>query len=232
MAEGVNRRDGRAERWRDHRAARRAAFVDAAFRALDEHGPDAGMAHLARAAGVSKPRLYRHFADKADLVAAVAERVVSLVRCRLEPALREPAPPRMRVREGVRAYLGVVAEHPNVFRFLCRHRYAEQASRDRQVAAAVIAAMLTDQLGGFGIESDGVRPWAHGLVGAVEAAGSWWLDHPGMDIEQVTDHITTLVWGALEAALREEGVPPGGGSHGTGNTPQPARGRQAHGSRS
>lgn len=232
MAEGVNRRDGRAERWRDHRAARRAAFVDAAFRALAEHGPDAGMAQVARAAGVSKPRLYRHFADKADLVSAVAERVVELVWRRLEPALREPAPPRVRVHAGVRAYLSVVGEYPDVFRFLCRQRFAEQAGRDRQAAAGAVAAMLTEHLAAFGVESAGVQPWAHSLVGAVEAAGSWWLEHPEMESEQVADYLTTVVLGALDCALRAEGIPSGGGFGDLENTPQPAKGRRTHGSRS
>ncbi|PXY20441.1 hypothetical protein BAY59_31940 [Prauserella coralliicola] len=203
---GSGHSDGRTERWREHRAARRAEFVDAAFRAIDKHGPAVGMAEIAREAGVAKPRLYRHFADKAELHEAVSRRTFALVRDRLAPALTEPAPLRVRVRMSVRAYVGVLAEHPNVFRFVCAARAGEQARAERTAAAGPIAAMLDEYLRAFGVDSRGAAPWAHGLVGAVEAAGNWWLDHPGLPEEEIVDYLTTLVGGAIEAVLRSEGV--------------------------
>ncbi|MBK1786478.1 TetR/AcrR family transcriptional regulator [Prauserella cavernicola] len=198
--------DGRSARWREHREARRAQFVDAAFRALDRLGPSAGMADIAREAGVAKPRLYSHFADKAALHDAVSRRTFALVRDRLAPALSGPAPIRERVSESVRAYLGVLGEHPNVFRFVCAARAGRQASEERTAAAGPVAAMLGEYLRAFGVESEGASPWAHGIVGAVEAAGNWWLDHPELPEEQLADYLTTLVAGAIEAALRSEGV--------------------------
>ncbi|WP_199434919.1 TetR/AcrR family transcriptional regulator [Qaidamihabitans albus] len=207
MTESVNRHtDGRAERWRAHRLARRAEFVDAAFRALDRYGPGAGMADIAREAGVSKPRLYRHFADRAELLAAVADRAAELVWRRLAPAMHEPAPIRARVRQSLRAYFGVVDEHPNVFRVVCGSRSGELVAENRGAAAGAIAAMLGQYLHAFGVESEGTRPWAHGIVGAVEAAGGWWLEHPSMDRDRIVDYLTTLVAGAIEAALRSEGI--------------------------
>ncbi|MGH3547151.1 MAG: TetR/AcrR family transcriptional regulator [Pseudonocardiaceae bacterium] len=51
-----------------HREQRRAALVQAAMRAIRQHGPDVAMDDIATEAGVSKPILYRHFLDKGGLI--------------------------------------------------------------------------------------------------------------------------------------------------------------------
>src|ERR1700712_3460583 len=64
-------KDGRASRWDEHREARRGELVEAAVAAIDEHGPTASVAQISTSAGVSRPVLYRYFADKEDLYRAV-----------------------------------------------------------------------------------------------------------------------------------------------------------------
>lgn len=56
-------------------AARRTALLDAAERVLAEHGPEAPVAAVARAARSSVGTLYRHFPTLADLRLAVADRL-------------------------------------------------------------------------------------------------------------------------------------------------------------
>ncbi|GAB2785233.1 TetR/AcrR family transcriptional regulator [Amycolatopsis magusensis] len=212
MPEGVNRVDGRSERWRAHRVARRAEFVDAAFAALAEHGPGVGMAEIAAAAGVSKPRLYRHFADKAELFGAIVDRTSRLLWQRLEPALTEPAPIHQRVRQALEAYLGLVDEHPQVFRFIgSRRRHdlgegADPVAEDKKVLAAVITTIFTDELRARHADSGGAEVWAHGIVGAVEAATEWWLERRTMSRESLTEYLTVLVWSAVDGALRTQGI--------------------------
>ncbi|HET8950596.1 MAG TPA: helix-turn-helix domain-containing protein, partial [Solirubrobacteraceae bacterium] len=54
---------------------RRALIVEAAGRLFGEHGYDGTrLDDVARAAGVTKPVLYRHFADKTALYLALLER--------------------------------------------------------------------------------------------------------------------------------------------------------------
>src|SRR5690349_4232387 len=72
------REDGRRSRWSAHREQRRAVLVEAAVQAVLRHGADADMARVAAVAGVSKPVLYRYFADKAELWLAVGEHVARL----------------------------------------------------------------------------------------------------------------------------------------------------------
>ncbi len=60
-------RDGR-------RAERRTQLLDAAVDAIRDIGPGVTMEQLAKAGGVTKPILYRHFGDREGLIGAIAER--------------------------------------------------------------------------------------------------------------------------------------------------------------
>lgn len=102
--------DGRTTRWERHRAERREEFVLAAVRAIDSLGPDASVADIAAEAGVSKPVLYRYFADKSELHAAVGAWAADLVLARVLTAVLAPASARDRVTAGVAAYLDTLGE--------------------------------------------------------------------------------------------------------------------------
>ncbi len=80
--------DGRRRRWAEHRVRRRAAFVAAGGRAIDEHGPDASAEQIAAAAGVSRTVLYRYFRDREELRQAIADGVVATVLAGVLPLLR------------------------------------------------------------------------------------------------------------------------------------------------
>ncbi len=79
--------DGRNTRWEEHRRERRKALVEGALDAIRTHGPRVGMDEIATAAGTSKTVFYRHFADRAGLHRAVAERVDRIVLRDLARAL-------------------------------------------------------------------------------------------------------------------------------------------------
>jgi len=96
--------DARRDRWRKHRIARRKEFVEAALRALDTHGPDLGMEDVAAEAGVTKPVLYRHFDDKADLYVALGQRGTEILFERLIPAINAELAPVPRIRMALDAF--------------------------------------------------------------------------------------------------------------------------------
>ena len=122
---GNGKDDGRTKRWAAHRDQRRAELVLAAVRAIDRHGPDASIADIAAEAGVSKPVLYRYFADKDELHVAVGQWGAREVLARMVPALGSDAPMRERIAEATDAYLATLEEHPQVFLLLVRHRGAD-----------------------------------------------------------------------------------------------------------
>ena len=57
----------------ERRRKRRAQMVQAAMDAVRRHGAGVSVAEIAAAAGITKPVLYRHFTDRADLQRAVGE---------------------------------------------------------------------------------------------------------------------------------------------------------------
>src|SRR3546814_11180371 len=119
---------GRGER----RGVRRGELLDAAVEAIRVAGPGATMEQLARAGGVTKPILYRHFRDRDGLITAIAERVgadlLSSVQAPLAPELEQP----QRVLQStLAAYVGFSEGEPPPSQFLIRtapHRRAGGAT--------------------------------------------------------------------------------------------------------
>jgi AcrR family transcriptional regulator len=69
--------------------AKRERLLAAAERVFAEHGLDAPMPAVARAAGAGVGSLYRQFPSKDDLVAALAERRLLRIGARLDDALSQ-----------------------------------------------------------------------------------------------------------------------------------------------
>lgn len=207
-----SRGDGRRERWHEHRQARRTEFVEAAVRAINEHGADVGMDEIAAEAGVSKPVLYRHFSDKSDLHVAVGQWGSEVLLDRLAPAITEGGTPNERIRRIIDTYLGFIEQYPDLYRFVVHRHFAERPLRDDPVAEekTVIANALSRLLGqymrAFGLDSGGVEPWSHGLVGMVQASGEWWLERQSMSRENLTDYLAQLIWYAIDGVLRSGGI--------------------------
>ena len=207
---GTGSSDGRRTRWEAHRAARRTEFVDAAMRVLAEVGPDFGIEQVALEAGVTKPVLYRHFADKADLVEAMGERGTTILLDRLMPALNSEEAPLPRIRKSIDAVLGALEEFPNLYWVLARHAPIEGGSdvvrEDKEIIATALSALLGDYLRAFGLDSGPAEPWAYGVVGFVQNTAEWWLERRSMSRESVTEYLTVLVWAAIDGFVRQHGV--------------------------
>jgi AcrR family transcriptional regulator len=201
--------DGRSTRWSAHREARREELVLAAVAAIDRHGPEASIEDIAATAGVSKPVLYRYFADKTDLFAAVGTWGANTVLERLMPALVAEGTLRERVDLGCDAYLAALEEHPNVFLLLVQHRVGGQSdplADGKAAIAAAIARVMGDVLRGFGVDAGGAEPWAHGLVGLGLSTGEWWLTRRTMTRTAVAGYLASFVWHALAGIGTAYGV--------------------------
>lgn len=182
------------------------------MRALAEHGPDVGMDHIAAEAGVTKPVLYRHFTDKADLFVALGQRGTEILFDRLLPALNTEEAPVPRIRRSLDAFFTTVEEHPHLYRVLVRRSFAKAAvekdivAEDKELIANAIAALLGDYLRVLEIDDGGAEPWAHGIVGMVQNVSEWWLERRTMSREAVVAYLTELIWSAIDGFTRAHGV--------------------------
>jgi AcrR family transcriptional regulator len=220
MSDGVKRdskheanapADARRDRWRSHRAARREEFVEAALRALAAHGPELGMEHVAAEAGVTKPVLYRHFTDKADLIIALGHRGTEILFERLIPAMNIEEAPIPRIRKSLDAFFSVIEEFPNLYRLLVRRSLGEASdadvvAEDKEVIAAALATLLGDYMRAFQLDSGPAEPWAYGIVGMVQNVGEWWLERKTMARDAVVEYLTQVIWAAIDGILRANGV--------------------------
>ncbi|WP_092785355.1 TetR/AcrR family transcriptional regulator [Actinokineospora terrae] len=209
---GAGTGDARRDRWKSHRAARREEFVEAALRALAEHGPDLGMEHVAAAAGVTKPVLYRHFTDKADLFVALGHRGTEILFERLIPAMSREEAPLPRIRRSLDAFFSIIEEYPNLYRLLVRSTFADRridndiVAEDKEVIANALAALLGDYMRAYQIDSGGAEIWGHGIVGMVQNVGEWWLERRTMSRDAVVEYLTMTIWAAIDGTMRGYGV--------------------------
>ncbi|MDG4801091.1 TetR/AcrR family transcriptional regulator [Micromonospora sp. WMMD980] len=206
-------RTGRRDRWAGHREQRRQELIGAAVQALLRHGPAVDMDQVAATAGVSKPVLYRYFADRAQLWLAVSEVVAARVVDAIAPAVAEVREERALVEATIDAYLSVIESEPSLYRFLVHeagHPGIQQVvtGTSRQVATG-LARVIGDRLRALGLDAGPAEPWAYGLVGFVQAVGDWWTTH-GQPIrrEALTDYLTTLLWSGIEGVRRGADLPP------------------------
>ena len=210
-AAGTAPRDGRRTRWEKHRAERRAEFVSAALRVLSDVGPEFGIEQVALEAGVTKPVLYRHFSDKADLVAAMGERATETLLDRLIPALNSEDAPLPRIRKSVDAFFGLLEEFPNLYWVLARHTppgeaAADVVTEDKEIIATGLSALLGDYLRAFDMDSGAAEPWAFGVVGFVQSTAEWWLERRSMSRESVVEYLAIAIWSAIDGFARQRGV--------------------------
>src|SRR5690606_1430757 len=216
MADGVKngstRSDARRDRWRRHRIERRAEFVEAALRAIDKHGPDFGMEDVAAEAGVTKPVLYRHFTDKADLLVALGQKGTEILFNRLMPALNQELAPLPRIRRVIDAVFTTVEEYRDLYRLLvhppphaAEPPSTDIAQEDKRLIASAVTAVLGDYMRAFGMDSGAAEPWAHGVVGLVQNVGEWWLERRSMSKEAVVEYTTEIIWAAIDGVLRQHG---------------------------
>lgn len=200
-------KDGRTTRWAEHREGRRSTLVEAAVSAIDEHGPDASIARIAKAAGVTKPVLYRYFDDKSELHAEVGRWYAQQILDRIVPELAAHGPVRTKVTRAVDGYLSLLSEHPQVFLLVVRHRSTDAVLADGKAAiAATFARVIGDGLRALEVDAGGAEPWAEGVVGLGLSVGEWWLSRGTMSRTAVRDYLSGFLFHAFAGITEEYGV--------------------------
>src|SRR5690554_5561170 len=129
-----------------HHGNLRSALIGTALNALEQDGPAAlSLRGLARSVGVSATAVYRHFANKDDLLAAIATEGFEGMSAEMSARLaREPNADRLRRLEILgEGYVGYVVSHPGHYQIMFGKRMVERASYpDLQQAASHSYGML------------------------------------------------------------------------------------------
>src|SRR5689334_10075836 len=127
---------GTAELREQHRNEKRERIEQAAARVFAEHGfREAGIADVAREAGVATGSIYNYFASKEELLFATTFAEIDELERRMAAAIDPTAPADEQLRAMIGAYHGFYRDRPEGFRMLMAG--LERSSRDKGGAEAV-----------------------------------------------------------------------------------------------
>ncbi|MFI9508518.1 TetR/AcrR family transcriptional regulator [Nocardia sp. NPDC052566] len=195
----------------------RAEIVDAAIRVIDRDGPRPSMDDIAREARITKPRLYRQFADKADLYTEISNQLARWATAAAGTDLTLVLqPPRIALRRVLAGYADSILAHPNVFRFLGQAQAAQGGDGSvlqfdlGRAAAGRFAKQAREVAESIPIDADGIDYLARAVVGVVVSITDLWLGDaalPGAErTAEFVDQATEFVWGLIDGFLRGKGI--------------------------
>ncbi|WP_328402591.1 TetR/AcrR family transcriptional regulator [Nocardia sp. NBC_00403] len=199
------------------RTITREEIVDAAIRVIDRDGPRPSMDDIAREAHITKPRLYRQFADKADLYTEIGNRMAKAAGAAAGNDLTLMLqPPRTALRRVLTGYADSILEHPNVFRFLGQAHVTQKADGSvlqfdlGRAVAGRFAEQAREIAESIPIAATGIDYLACAVVGVVVAITDLWLgdaevSRPATTVEFV-DQAVEFVWGLIDGFLRRQGI--------------------------
>ena len=203
---------GSVSRWAGQRERRRVEFVDAALSAIAEHGPQTSTEQIAGHVGVTRTKLYRHFADAADLQRAIAQRAAEMLNTELAPLWTPHGSMAQIIEAGVGAHVRFLVEHGNLYRYLARCSLGEDGRAPDAIAdirltvGTQLDALFTVYLNAFGVGTD-PQPLAFAFVGLVESATGRWLDQPGSTSQdRLVADLVRWIWLLVDDTLRAGGV--------------------------
>jgi AcrR family transcriptional regulator len=129
----------------DAKVALRETLIAAALNILEADGEEPSLRAVARAVGVSAMAPYRHFVDKAGLLAAVADHGFKLLGSALIAADDQPDAREALYAQGM-AYIDFARTNPGLFRLMYSHQYGnastEAVRRTYEVLAKRVAGIL------------------------------------------------------------------------------------------
>ena len=190
--------DGRSTRWQKHRDERRRELLRSVRLVVAEHGDDLSMEQISDATGTSKSVLYRYFADRAGLQAAMGEWAMGVIVRSLDEAAAASAKgegsaaAQESLAAMIRAFVTLAGNSPNVYRF-CDTAVNRFAPEETGGFFNSVAGQLAERLG---LSGEQARLWSAGAIGFVRAATETWLSRPDRPEEFATT-ITHWLWATL-----------------------------------
>lgn len=204
-ARGPGRPAGRTAR--DGVLADRDTLLAAAERLIRRRGPSVTLDEIAGEAGVTKPILYRGVGDRKSLVNALAERLVERMTAEVAKKVARASTPHDALRRLVRGYLQHAGADRHLYQYVTLHAAGDDPVRQsllladstsRRLAADIAANRVAN-----GADPSVAATWAYALVGALHFVTLWWLRDQELSVEQVSEHLTALLWSGLRLDARD-----------------------------
>lgn len=213
-----DRVDGRNLRWDRHRAERRTHILQAAVAVIEEcpPGTEVNVRQIAERAGVGRPVIYRHFADRADLDRAIQGHVLTRLRDELVPAVELSGSVDEIIRRIVSRYVGWAAAHPSLHELGLREPADLRASELYRVVkplADMLAGLFTvgAELLDVELSEDDAAALdllVFGLVGEVFGAVRLWLGRPTREPapDVLAELLAQTIWFQVDGHARLRGL--------------------------
>jgi AcrR family transcriptional regulator len=176
----------------------RARILNATVRVMARGIATLSMPAVAREAGVSVPTVYRHFATKPDLIAAIYPHVLR------RAALERPDPPRSldELRGSLRAYFDHVESFDEVARAAQASPVADEMRRLTMPDRLAIFRRLTDSIQPPASDANRDRIARLLVVLTQSSALRMWREQFGTSVEEAVGDIDWLIRAAFAAAAR------------------------------
>lgn len=185
-------------------AQRRNELLDAAERVIARSGPDVSMDEVAAELGLTKPAVYRWLGSKAELIAALGERIGQRLRDDLAKAVVVPGEVREVVRAAVDVFCRFVEEHPDLYQFMIQAP-PSQPIGDGLTGRPFVWSIATEletsiaaTLEGAGGDPAVAGTWSYAVIGAVFVAAEGWRSIGGITRTELVEHLVELIAPAFE----------------------------------
>lgn len=207
MAPSRSVRPARKRPDRYHHGDLRRALLQAAVRMIRAHGVESlTLRAVGSSLGVSRTALYRHFSDKAALLAAVAAEGFRLLRTDLEEAWNQSGHGHAGFEAMGVAYVRFAITHPSHYRVMFSAdiredgtlELAEEGTRSFQV---LVDALIAQQQDGI-VRRDEARQMAHFIWANVHGLAMLALDRriEPADVEPLTRYAIERLYTGIAAS--------------------------------
>lgn len=184
----------------------RDELLDAAVRVIEAVGPTATLEAIATEAGITKPTVYRVLGDRAAIVTALAEHLVDLGRQAVAATQQDGStmPARQQFRATIGGFLHLIDQRQNLFLFVNASGHdAELLGRLIERSAVDLVALFADARTSAGRDPVGSRTWAYGVIGALQASVTMWIQSRYCSVEELAEALTQLLWDGMSTILSD-----------------------------